>query len=91
MIETDYSSLSIVVCCYENTHAQRKKIMMVAENCLFLCEKKELVDFSNLNRLSIEVVCLLVNFSNFLFEKKEKRYDLVYFMDIVDAKRKPSK
>ena len=49
----------------------------------------DLVDFDDRNKLAPEVVYLVVNFLNFLCEKKEKRYDLVYFMDIVDAKRKP--
>ena len=65
---------------------------MAEGNLLFLCEKKEkvdLVDFNHRNRPALEVVYLVVNFLNFLCEKKEKLYDLVYVVDIVDAKRKP--
>ena len=51
----------------------------------------DLVDFDDRNKLAPEVVYLVVNFLNFLCEKKEKWCDLVYVVDIVDAKRKPPK
>ena len=64
--------------------------MMAVGNLLSLCEKEELLDFiSDWNKPLLEEVYLVVNFSNFLCEKKGKRCDLVYFMDKVYAKRKP--